>query len=414
MNERLLAGLLPDAPLGLDRHLVIHGALPDHDIDLIAEVRRAALLGRGGAGFPCAVKLEAVAAGARPVVVVNGTEGEPMSAKDRVLLEHTPHLVLDGARAAARAVGAREIHICASREANAVLASALAERPSVPRRHRLRVTLSERASGYVAGEETAVLAHLEGRAPRPRVTPPRPAQEGYRGRPTLVQNVETLAHIALIARHGAAWFRQVGTNDRPGTTLVTVSGRVGKPGVHEVASGIGLDEIIERAGGRGADPRALLVGGYFGAWISGAGRGLTLDDTALEPRGAAVGAGVIVVLGERSCPVAETARLSAYLAAESAGQCGPCVHGLAALAAVVRRFATGRTETSDGERLMRWIDQVRGRGACAHPDGAARMLLSAVRAFREEFEEHAIQGPCRDCAGPSNLVLPTIGLRRAA
>ncbi len=414
MNERLLTGLVSSRPMDADEHLATHGPLPDRDHDLIGEVRRAGLLGRGGAGFPAAVKLEAVAAGARPVVVVNGTEGEPMSAKDRVLLFHTPHLVLDGAHAAARAVGAREILICASPEANAVLATALAQRAATTRRRRVRVTLTARAQGYVAGEETAVIAHLEGRAPRPRVTPPRPAQEGYRRRPTLVQNVETLAHVGLIARHGAAWFRQEGSDDRPGTTLVTVSGPVEMPGVHEVPTGIGLDEIVRRAGGHDADVRALLVGGYFGAWIGGDGRGLTFDDTALKPHGAAVGAGVIVVLGQSSCPIAETARLSAYLAAESAGQCGPCVHGLAALAGVVRRFATGQTETGDGERMMRWIDQVPGRGACAHPDGAARMLLSAVRAFRPEFEDHAVEGPCPECATPSALVLPATGLRRAA
>ena len=416
MSARLLAGLTRHGPVSLDRHLATHGPLPDAGHDLIAEVLAAGLRGRGGAGFPAGVKLGAVAQGSRPVVVVNGTEGEPMSGKDGALLRRTPHLVLDGAQAAARAVGAREVLVCASGPANEALAAALAERAHAGRERQLRFTLVQRAYGYVAGEETAVLAHLEGRPARPRVTPPRPAERGYRGRPTLVQNVETLAHIGLIARHGAAWFRATGTAERPGTTLVSVSGAVGAPGVYEVPSGCVLDDVLRLAGGASEPVRALLVGGYFGAWVAGNARGLTLDDAALRPHGAAVGAGVVVALGESACAVAETARLTAYLAAQSAGQCGPCVHGLGALAGVVDRFASGRTAPADGELLVRWTELVRRRGACAHPDGAARMLASATRLFRAELEQHARGGPCARCAAPSLLILPgaTVALRRAA
>ncbi len=223
-TDRLLAGIDPHGPLKLDRHLAVHGALPHLGRELIAEVEAAGLVGRGGAGFPAAVKLAAVAQRSRPVVVVNGTEGEPMSAKDRVLLHHAPHLVLDGAHAAAAAVGAREVLVSAPERKLPGLAAALAERRGGP-----RFTLTPRAAGYVAGEETAVLAHLEGRPALPRVSPPRPAERGYRGGPTLVQNVETLCHLALIARHGAAWFREQGTAERPGTTLVTVSGGGRRP-----------------------------------------------------------------------------------------------------------------------------------------------------------------------------------------
>jgi NADH:ubiquinone oxidoreductase subunit F (NADH-binding) len=398
-SDRLLAGIHPDRALGLDRHLAVHGGLPRLGHDLIAEVEAAGLLGRGGAGFPAAVKLAAVAQRTRPVVVVNGTEGEPMSAKDRVLLHHAPHLVLDGAQAAAAAVGAREVLVAAPEHKLPGLAAALAERRGGP-----RFTLAPRASGYVAGEETAVLAHLEGRPALPRVSPPRPAERGYRGRPTLVQNVETLCHLALIARHGARWFREQGTADRPGTTLVTVSGAVDAPGVYEVPSGMALDELTRFAAP--TEPvRAMLVGGYFGAWIRGDGAGLKLEDASLRRRGAAVGAGIVVVLGESACPVAETARLARYLAGQSAGQCGPCVHGLGALADVVSRFAAGRTATGDAQRLVRWIEMVRRRGACAHPDGVARMLASACEAFRDELEDHAQRGPCARCATPSALML---------
>jgi NADH:ubiquinone oxidoreductase subunit F (NADH-binding) len=418
VSERLLDGLTRHGPIPLDRHLAVHGPLPEAGPDLIGEVRRSGLVGRGGAGFPAAVKLAAVAEGSRPVVVVNGTEGEVMSAKDRALLTRAPHLVLDGAAAAAAAVGARDVLVTAPAPARAVLAEALAERAAAAGGRRggrgPRVTVVERAAGYVAGEETAVVAHLEGRAPRPRMSPPLVAHEGYKKRPTLVQNVETLAHLALIARHGGGWFRERGPAARPGTTLVTVSGAVRAPGVHEVDSGAALADVLARAGGATERVRALLVGGYFGAWVPAEAAGLALDDDALGRHGAAVGAGVVVVLGASACPVAETARLADYLAAESAGQCGPCVFGLRALADGVARFAGGRTQAGDGEQLVRWMDMVRGRGACRHPDGVVRMLTSAIRLFRQEFEAHARRGPCRRCAAPGTLVLPAPAGRRAA
>jgi NADH:ubiquinone oxidoreductase subunit F (NADH-binding) len=154
------------------------------------------------------------------------------------------------------------------------------------------------------------------------------------------------------------------------------------------------------------DVRALLVGGYFGAWIHGAGHGLALDDASLGPMGAATGAGVVVALGASECPIAETASLAAWLAAESAGQCGPCVHGLGGLAEVLARLAAGRLADGDGERLARWTGMVRGRGACRHPDGAARMIDSAARVFAAEMNEHALWGPCRSCHRPRVLRTP--------
>ena len=251
------------------------------------------------------------------------------------------------------------------------------------------MTVTASASGYVAGEETAVLAHLEGEPPLPRVTPPLPAHAGYKGRPTLVQNVETVAHMALIARHGPGWFREVGTAERPGTMLVTLSGAVRGRGVYEVPVGTTIDDVLARAGGPTEPLRALLVGGYFGGWVE-ATADVRLDD-------ASSGAGVIVALGRSACPVAETARLTAWLANESAGQCGPCVHGLGALAGVLNRIAAGHAEREDFPRLTRWTDMVRRRGACAHPDGAARMLSSARRVFADELHDHAHHGPCTRC-----------------
>jgi NADH:ubiquinone oxidoreductase subunit F (NADH-binding) len=415
-SRRLLAGLPPTGALSLGAHLEAHGGRPTvtrgDGAALIELVEASGLRGRGGASFPASIKLAAVARGRNPVVVVNGTEGEPMSAKDRVLLEFTPHLVLDGATLAAQAVGARECLLVAPAGSHRRLAEAIAERRQMPGSG-VRVKLKTAAAGYVAGEETAVLAHLEGRRPLPRVTPPRPAERGFRGRPTLVHNVETLAHIALIARHGADWFRSVGTPERPGTTLVTVSGAVGVPGVYELPTGEPLPALIEAAGGRTEPVRALLVGGYFGAWVEGCGSGLRLDDTSLRPTGAISGAGVVVALGERECPVAEVARLAAWLSSESAGQCGPCVHGLAGIADLVERAADGRGLSGDRERLVRWTSMVSGRGACRHPDGAARMIATATRVFAREFQDHDRYGRCEACAWPRVLATPSREARAA-
>jgi len=404
MSARLLSAARHTGAVGLDRHQAFHGALPSvgpADADSIVHVvAEAGLRGRGGAGFPSARKLAAVAANAtrrrRPVVVVNGTEGEPASAKDRLLLTTQPHLVLDGAVLAAGAVGADEILVAAPAAAHPVLARALRERASRPEP---RIVLHVAAEGYVAGEETAVLAHLEGRPAKPRVTPPRPAEQGLFGRPTLLQNVETLAHLAQITRHGADWFRENGTDERPGTTLVTLSGAVTRRGVHEVPVGAPLPELLRLAGGAPEPLRAVLVGGYFGAWIDPASAP-AMTDSALRPLGASVGAGVVIALGVSTCPVREVARLGRWMAGQSAGQCGSCVHGLAAIAGALQQLADGVGTLEHLDRLDRWTAMVDGRGACAHPTGTGRMIQSALALFAEEFDDHGAHGHCHACAGP--------------
>jgi NADH:ubiquinone oxidoreductase subunit F (NADH-binding) len=401
-EPRLLAGLPPEGPTTLVQHLTIHGDLPPAG-SVLADVEAAGLRGRGGAAFSTAVKLGAAAAGTRPVVVANGAEGEPMSLKDRVLLTRVPHLVLDGAVLAAQAIGAREIIVAAPASVLGAVAAAVDERRG-PGRIRWRLEAS--APGYVAGEETALLAGLEGRRPVPRTRPPLPAERGLRGRPTLIQNVETLAQLALIVRYGPDWFRAAGTGDDPGTTLVTLSGAVAAPGVYEVALGTPLADLAAIGAGAVEPIRALLVGGYFGAWLDGDGEGLTLDNSSLAVADASIGAGVVVALGASACPVAEVAALAAWLSEASAGQCGPCVHGLGALAALLERVATGRILQGDGTRLARWTGMVAGRGACRHPDGTARMISTATRVFAEELNHHARRGHSRACDVAPTLRLP--------
>jgi NADH:ubiquinone oxidoreductase subunit F (NADH-binding) len=370
-------------------HLRVHGELPARSAqELIGSIERSGLRGRGGADFPTARKLRAVASRRRvSAVVVNGSETEPASGKDRLLLSRMPHLVLDGALLAAGAVGAREIIVkLGERAADSLgaLEGALAVR-SDPLPTRL-VTAPE---GYVAGEESAVIHHLNGGPELPTFVPPRPFERGYRGRPTLVQNPETLAQIALVARFGERWYRELGTAADPGSALVTISGAVAAPGVYELAFGTPLPDLLAAAGGPVEPLRALLVGGYFGTWVDAASSmALRLSREELRSVGCSLGSGVLIALGESACGLHESARVIDYLAEQSAHQCGPCTFGLRAIADAVGALATGGGGARERDRVLRWAAEIRGRGACHHPDGAVRFVASAVSVFAREIEAH--------------------------
>jgi len=382
---RLLAGMRADGgALSLDAHLRHHGPLPERGLELIAVIERAGLTGRGGASFPAARKLEAVSGRSRPVLVANGMEGEPASGKDKVLLTYAPHLVLDGVVLAARAVGARKAIVAtSSKTADATIARALGER----RDRGISIRQVIGPSRFVSGEETALVHFLNGGPALPTFTPPRPFERGIDGAPTLVQNVETLAHIALIARHGADWFRERGTRAEPGSALVTISGAVRNAGVYEIPLGLPLGDLVRQAGGETGDLQAFLIGGYFGTWISAAdAASARLADADLAPFRASLGARAIVALPLSVCGVTETARVARYLANESAGQCGPCVHGLAAVADDLEHVAHGKR--IDDVKLRRRLSVITGRGACRHPDGAVRFVASALEVFGGEVERH--------------------------
>ena len=341
-----------------------------------------------------------------PVVIGNGTEGEPASAKDKVLMARSPHLVLDGAVLAAQIVGASQAVIVAHRDVREILDQAAAERRRA-RLDRVRVTIRTAADRFVAGEASAVVHWIERGIPAPTATPPRLSDRGLGGRPTLVQNVETLAHLALIARYGAPWFRSVGTPAEPGSMLVTVLGAVREPCVLEIAIGTPVGQVLDLAGGPSAPLQALLLGGYFGTWAGTAqALGRPFSAAGLGDLGAGPGAGLIAALPTRACGLSETARVIRYLADESAGQCGPCRFGLPAVAGELERIAEGRT--ADQGLLRRWLGQVDGRGGCAHPSGATRLARSALRTFAAELSQHAA-GSC--CGTVRILPVPSPGPR---
>jgi NADH:ubiquinone oxidoreductase subunit F (NADH-binding) len=406
---RLLASVRDDGrSASLEEHVRAHGDMR-HALsgpELISVLEESGLGGCGGAGFPTGAKLAAVAGQrGRPVVVVNAVEGEPVSGKDRALLRAAPHLVLDGAVLAAGAVGAREVIVGigrrAHREQKAVVEAIEARaRSRIDGRCALRPAVAP--DGFVNGEETALIGFLNGGPSKPTFTPPRPFERGVDGAPTLVQNVETLGQIALIARYGARWFRELGTVEEPGSALVTVSGAVARPGIHEIELGAPLRHVLDEAGGSTEAASAYLVGGYFGSWMpSAVGEELELDRQSVAANGGGLGARVIVAFPGTACAVAEVARVTRYLADESAGQCGPCVNGLGAIAAAFERVAHG--EADERPQLQRWAEMVRGRGACRHPDGAARFVSSALNVFAEEIDVHLRHGRC---GGRRKAVLP--------
>jgi NADH:ubiquinone oxidoreductase subunit F (NADH-binding) len=402
---RLLAGVAARQPIGLLEHERLHGMLPlpaaraqdESARRLIDVIERSGLTGRGGAGFPTGRKLRSVAAAKRrPVVVANGAEGEPASAKDRLLLSRSPHLVLDGISLAAFAVGADRAFLALHRHEARLGANleAAAEARAAAGIDEIPLEIVGIPGRYVSSEQSAIVQYLNGGPAVPTFSPPRTHERGFDGRPTLVNNVETLAHIALIARHGDRWFRSAGVPEAPGTMLVTVDGAVARPGVYEIELGMPVGAVLMLAGGLTEPPQAILTGGYFGTWLPAEiAWQLPLTRRDVTAAGGALGAGVIVALPESSCGLAETARVLRYLASETAGQCGPCVFGLPALADALADLAYQGERRVAGQ-VFALIGLVEGRGACKHPDGAAQLARSAFRAFSADVAWHRERGPC--------------------
>jgi NADH:ubiquinone oxidoreductase subunit F (NADH-binding) len=370
------------------------GQRPAGAVGLIDIIARSGLRGRGGAWFPTWRKwtIASKASQGNAVVVINASEGEPLSSKDQVLLTQRPHLVLDGAALAAETLGATEIVLYLSRRSRAserTIQQALKERgraslPDPP----IRVVRT--AHRYIAGESSAVVNRASGGQSKPKFSLQRSAEKGIDDRPTLVQNAETLAHVAMIARYGSDWYRKLGTERSPGSTLMTVCGNVRHPGVYEVNLGATLGGVLEGVGGTTSPPAGALLGGYFGTWLPSSSLAeLPLDVDRLRSEfGAALGCGVLAVLPQGACGIVEATRILTYLAAETSGQCGPCVNGLAALSETMERISASEAGAADVDRVRRWTDMVRGRGACHHPDGAVGQLSSALAVFGDDLRRH--------------------------
>jgi NADH:ubiquinone oxidoreductase subunit F (NADH-binding) len=396
----LLAGPPPEAGAeDLDSHWQRLGALapalgcPDAFLQAVAD---SGLQGRGGAAFPVATKMSAIAAvGRQPLLVVNGSESEPASRKDWTLLCLRPHLVLDGAALAAAAIGADTAVVQLHRGSvgpAAALRGALEQRRAAGLADpAFQIRFGPRR--YVAGESSAVRAFLAGAAAKPTPSGPK---GGGPGRPMLVQNVETVALLGLIGRLGPDWFRRLGTRRSPGPTLVTLAGAVGQPGrVLELAGPVPLSQVLSQGGGVARAPQAVLFGGYAGSWADGRQAwDLDLSRDHLAAAGLTFGCGLVGVLPWDACGLAETARILEYLAAESSGQCGPCVFGLPGLARAMTGLARGSASAGELRRLARMSTELTGRGGCHHPDGAVALLEHALTVFADDVLHHLRRGRC--------------------
>jgi NADH:ubiquinone oxidoreductase subunit F (NADH-binding) len=388
----------------LATHLSEHGprarCAGAEGLALVEELARIALTGRGGGHFPTAAKWRSVLAHpAGGTVVVNGAEGEPGCAKDAVLLQTRPHLVLDGLVSAMETVGARDgvvwLHDGAHASARSIT-DALAERVAAglgdpP----IRIVLAP--DRYLSGEATSIIRTLEGGPTLPRYVrdPARPWTEGHRS--VLVNNAETMARVGLVALEGAESYSA--------TSLLTVVS-AGHRIVVEVDPGTTLGEVVAHAwqSPDGRPPQAVLLGGYGGSWIDWhRAEHLVLDNAALREHGLSIGAGLIGPLPSGACGIEESARLLRYLAGQSAKQCGPCVFGLPAIAELASDLTAGRLTRAGRKRLDRYVHEVAGRGACRHPDGALRMWSSALSVFADDVHRHR-RG--RTCGAPDFAVLP--------
>lgn len=370
-------------------------SLTDSDA-LLEEVDRSGLLGRGGAAFPLAVKLRTVRdagrAGRRTVVLANGEEGEPASVKDRWLLRNRPHLVLDGVRLAARIVNADSafVYVSDPHAAHAVR-TALTAVPS----DGVAVSVVTVDPGYVAGEETAAVRAVNGGPAKPTDKPPRPFQEGVGGQPTLVSNVETLANLPFILKHGSDTYRLTGTSASPGTFLATVTGAGRAAALYELPHGASVADLLVLHGVSADAVTGVLMGGYFAGLLNRAVLDATLDHETMRALGSGLGCGAVAILTD-DCPVAVAAAVLAYFDRENADQCGSCFNGTAAMSAVAAALRDGVATVEDLARLERWSVVLRGRGACATLDAATNVAATLLKQFSEDVARH-VASDCASC-----------------
>ncbi len=374
----------------------------------VSVLEASGLAGRGGAGFPAAIKLAvAHAAGGGGTILVNAMEGEPASDKDKLLLLQAPHLVLDGAQLMAAASGAHRVTVCVpeGREHVAMaVARAMAER-AADGCARVSEVLVRPPDRFVAGEESALVRWVDSGQSLPFFRPDKGVALRIGRHGALVHNAETLAHVAMIARTGPDAFRAHGLVEDPGTSLITISGAVEHPGVVEADRGTPLIDIANRATPTGP-PQALLVGGYGGSWVGPAHFATPYASLSLRAIGATAGVGIVIVLGQDACGLMESARIAHYMAGQSVGQCGPCVYGLPAIADDVTRLARGHVDPGLMARLERRLKEVDGRGACRHPDGAVNLVRSALSVFAADVSSHVHGAPCAHWNRPSQLRFP--------
>jgi NADH-quinone oxidoreductase subunit F len=388
----------------------LHTALGMAPADLIQLAKDSGLRGRGGAGFPTGLKWGFVPqdTGKPTYVVVNFDESEPGTCNNRELGERDPHRLLEGTAIAALAIGCRTAFIYIRGE---YLWQALVLQRAIDEAYAggylgtgicgsdvdLEVVLHRGAGAYICGEETALLNSLEGLRGQPRLRPPFPAVEGLYGSPTVVNNVETLMNVPDIVVNGAEWFRSVGTEKSPGSKLFTISGKVERPGNYELPLGTPFRVLLEEVAGGvlgGRSLKAWTPGGSSTPLLTAEHVDVALDYESIAAAGSLLGTGAVMVLDETDCVVEASRRMVRFYAHESCGKCTPCREGTWWATRVLGRLEEGYGRETDVPLMTEMGDNIMFRAFCALADGAAAVIDSSLKHFREEYEEHVRLGRC--------------------
>ncbi len=381
--------------------------------EVIEAVKASGLRGRGGAGFPCGMKWSFIPKGSdKPkYIVCNADESEPGTFKDRLLMEHDPHQLIEGCAIAGYAVGAGTTYIYIRgeyTEAADILEAAIRDAydagvlganvlGDTERAFRHDMYVHRGAGAYICGEETGLLESLEGKRGQPRVKPPFPAIIGAFGAPTVINNVETLCCVPHILERGPEWFKGIGTDERnTGPKLYAISGHVERPGTYEHPIGVPFSTLLESAGGMlGGKPlKAFIPGGASAAILGVQHRDLPLDFDQVAKAGSMLGSAAVMVMDESVCLVRATLRLAKFFNHESCGQCTPCREGTNWMNLLLKRLESGGGSAADIQVLGEICEMIAGNSLCALGDAAAGPVRSLVANFTDEIEKHIEHGGC--------------------
>jgi NADH-quinone oxidoreductase subunit F len=382
---------------------VIGGMSPEATVDLVKE---SGLRGRGGAGFPTGTKWSFIPKDVFPrYVVVNHDEGEPGTFKDREIAERDPHQLIEGIAIAAWACQANKAFIycrgefaLGSRRIDAAIEEAYEQgflgRGIFGSNFDLDIVLHRGAGAYICGEESALLDSLEGYRGQPRLRPPFPAIKGLYGQPTVINNTETLSTLPALLANGADWFKQWGTEKSPGTKVFSVSGHINRPGNYEIPLGTSLADLLELAGGMraGSEVKAIIPGGASAPLLTDTD--VAMDFEALKDAGTMLGSGAVVFMDQSTCMVRNALVTTEFFEHESCGKCTPCREGTWWAVKVLERIEHGQGRPEDMDLLLDIADGIDGRSFCPLGDAASWALRSNVKLFRDEFEQHVVDGRC--------------------
>ncbi len=374
--------------------------------EVTAEVKRSGLRGRGGAGFPTGVKWSFTAPGDVKYIVCNADEGEPGTFKDRLILEGDPHRVLEGVLLAGYAVGASKGYVYIRGEYNLSIrrvqkaiddarANGYLGHSVLGSTFGFDIEVKKGAGAYVCGDETALIESLEGKRGYPRIKPPYPGSVGLWGKPTVVNNVETLANVPPIVSRGADWFKGFGTEKSPGTKVYTIIGQVRKPGAVEAEMGTSLRTLVEGFGGgvrRGKPFKGALVGGAAGAFVAADALDVAMDFDALKEHSAVLGSGAVLVLDDSTSIVGVLQEILRFFRHETCGQCVPCRLGTTQLTEIIDRIAGGAGSSEDVELLRSVAAMMRDTSLCPLGQSPIVPIASALDRFGDEFAARIGQG----------------------